>query len=84
MIFILYIFRLTAGTSFCNFVGSLVGLSLVDRLGRRPLTLSSLLGVVCTLGIISVAFYNAEVSSQAIPFDLDNPSTCREYRYARH
>lgn len=72
---------LSAGTSFCNFVGSLVGLSLVDKLGRRPLTLSSLLGVVSALGIISVAFYNAEVSSQAIPFDLDNPSTCREYSY---
>ena len=60
-----------------------MGLSLVDKLGRRPLTLSSLLGVVCALGVISVAFYNAEVSSQAIPFDLDNPSACREYRYTR-
>ena len=72
---------LSAGTSLCNFTGSLVGLNLVDKLGRRPLTLLSLLGVTCSLAVISITFYNAEVSSQVIPFNLNNPSTCREYRY---
>ena len=71
---------LSTGISLCNFIGSLVGMNLVDRLGRRSLTLTSLLGVIFALAIISITFYNAEVSSQAIPFDATNPSTCREYR----
>jgi SP family myo-inositol transporter-like MFS transporter 13 len=35
---------LSAVTAFCNLIGSIVGLVLVDRAGRRPLTLISLTG----------------------------------------
>lgn len=43
---------LTAATSGCNFVFTLLGVWLVDRLGRRKLTLGSLFGtpVICCHG----------------------------------
>lgn len=39
---------LTAATSGCNFVFTLLGVWLVDRLGRRKLTLGSLCGTPLT------------------------------------
>jgi len=37
---------LAAATAFVNFIFTFVGLLLVDRIGRRPLTLGSLTGKV--------------------------------------
>lgn len=54
---------LTIAISFCNFVGSIVGLCLVDRYGRRWLTLSSLLLVALVLCGISLTFYLAQHGS---------------------
>ncbi|XP_043726063.1 inositol transporter 1 isoform X2 [Telopea speciosissima] len=40
-----------------NAAGSIVGIYLIDRCGRRQLALTSLLGVIVSLGILSGAFY---------------------------
>lgn len=40
-----------------NAIGSIIGISLIDRCGRRFLVLTSLSGVFVSLGILSGAFY---------------------------
>ncbi|XP_037079910.1 proton myo-inositol cotransporter-like [Pollicipes pollicipes] len=47
---------LAAVTAAVNFVGTLVGLVLVERLGRRPLTLASLLGAALSLLLLAGGF----------------------------
>lgn len=47
---------LALGTATCNFVGSMVGQRLTDSIGRRRLTLGSLLAVVAALLAIAAAF----------------------------
>ena len=47
---------LVALVAFFNFAFTVVGLYLVDRWGRRRLTLASLGGVVCALALLGVAF----------------------------
>ncbi|XP_037079946.1 proton myo-inositol cotransporter-like [Pollicipes pollicipes] len=47
---------LAAITAAVNFVGTLVGLVLVERLGRRPLTLASLLGAALSLLLLAGGF----------------------------
>jgi len=47
---------LALGTAACNFVGSMVGQRLTDSIGRRKLTLGSLLAVVAALLAIAAAF----------------------------
>lgn len=57
---------LSVAVAFCNFVGSMAGLYLVDRVGRRRLTLVSLFCVcVCLFGI-AVAFYLAQHESALV------------------
>jgi len=48
-------------------ISSLASLYLIERLGRRPLTLSSCFGVACSLILIAVGFYFADIKSQDIP-----------------
>lgn len=74
---------LSAGTSACNLVGSGVGLMLVDRIGRRPLTLMSLLAVVIALSLVAGTFQNAEVSSQQMNYfpRYEYGSDCSDYKY---
>lgn len=69
---------LSAGVSFCNFVGSLLGLFLVDRIGRRKLTLTSLGMVVLCLLLIGGAFLRAEMTSEKV--DLDLGGECDAYK----
>jgi len=47
-------------------VGVLFGLVLVDRIGRRPLILTSLAGVVASLIAVGAAFHAAIVSQQVV------------------
>ncbi|GMF60558.1 unnamed protein product [Phytophthora fragariaefolia] len=54
---------LSALVSFSNFIFTFVGIYLVDRKGRRVLTLGSLVGIVVSLTALGVSFYCAELQS---------------------
>eukprot|EP01062_Namystynia_karyoxenos_P058353 TRINITY_DN49914_c0_g1_i1.p2 TRINITY_DN49914_c0_g1~~TRINITY_DN49914_c0_g1_i1.p2 ORF type:complete len:725 (+),score=267.66 TRINITY_DN49914_c0_g1_i1:94-2175(+) len=47
---------MAAGVAAANFAAALVGMSLADRLGRRPLLLGSLAGVCLSLALLAVGF----------------------------
>ena len=74
---------LAAAVSFCNLSGSCLGLYLVDRRGRRPLTLYSLGSVVIALLGLSIAFYVAQHQSYRTDTDADYGSgqACDSYKY---
>jgi SP family galactose:H+ symporter-like MFS transporter len=46
----------TVGIGVVNVAMTIVGMSLVDRLGRRPLLLSGLIGMTVALGVLGLAF----------------------------
>ncbi|KAA8590351.1 hypothetical protein FQN60_014285, partial [Etheostoma spectabile] len=72
---------LAAATSATNFVFTLVGVWLVERVGRRQLTLGSLLGTALSLTLLAVGFLLSAQYSPPItihPVDSQN-STCRLY-----
>ncbi|XP_037539031.1 proton myo-inositol cotransporter-like [Nematolebias whitei] len=72
---------LAAATSATNFVFTLVGVWLVERVGRRKLTLGSLLGTGLSLTLLAVGFLVSAQNSPPItlhPVDPHN-STCRLY-----
>ncbi|KAF4315618.1 hypothetical protein BBO99_00009046 [Phytophthora kernoviae] len=54
---------LSALVSFSNFIFTFVGIYLVDRAGRRLLTLGSLAGVFLSLVALGGSFYVAEMQS---------------------
>tara|TARA_B100000795_G_scaffold230275_1_gene187665 strand:- start:108 stop:1826 length:1719 start_codon:yes stop_codon:yes gene_type:complete len=51
------------GLAASNFVFTIVGLLLVERMGRRKLLLSSLTGVVLVLGGLGLSFYLNDIAS---------------------
>ncbi|XP_023263006.1 proton myo-inositol cotransporter-like isoform X2 [Seriola lalandi dorsalis] len=72
---------LAAATSATNFVFTLVGVWLVERVGRRKLTLGSLLGTGLSLALLAVGFLLSALNSPPVtlhPVDAQN-STCRQY-----
>ncbi|XP_040894708.1 proton myo-inositol cotransporter-like isoform X2 [Toxotes jaculatrix] len=72
---------LAAATSATNFVFTLVGVWLVERVGRRKLTLGSLLGTGLSLTLLAVGFLLSAQNSPPItlhPVDPQN-STCGQY-----
>ncbi|KAM7397155.1 hypothetical protein PAMP_020149 [Pampus punctatissimus] len=72
---------LTAATSATNFVFTLVGVWLVERVGRRKLTLGSLIGTGLSLALLAVGFLLSAQTSPPVslhPVDSQN-STCRLY-----
>ncbi|XP_010733777.2 proton myo-inositol cotransporter isoform X2 [Larimichthys crocea] len=72
---------LAAATSATNFVFTVVGVWLVERVGRRKLTLGSLLGTGLSLTLLAVGFLLSAQNSPPItlhPVDSQN-STCRLY-----
>ncbi|KAM9854273.1 proton myo-inositol cotransporter-like isoform 2-T2 [Aulostomus maculatus] len=72
---------LAAATSATNFVFTLVGVWLVERVGRRKLTLGSLIGTALSLALLAVGFLLSAQNSPPItlhPVDPQN-STCRSY-----
>uniref|UniRef100_A0A8D0DEG2 Proton myo-inositol cotransporter n=1 Tax=Sander lucioperca TaxID=283035 RepID=A0A8D0DEG2_SANLU len=72
---------LAAATSATNFVFTLVGVWLVERVGRRHLTLGSLFGTALSLTLLAVGFLLSAQYSPPItlhPVDSQN-STCRLY-----
>ncbi|ETV84746.1 hypothetical protein, variant 1 [Aphanomyces astaci] len=57
---------LAAVVALSDFAFTFVGIYLVDRLGRRPLTLGSLLGVTVSLLALGGAFYMARLTSMQL------------------
>ena len=57
---------LAVGTAFINFICTFIGLYLVEKIGRRLLTLSSLAGVVLSLIVLAIGFQLVHIFSPAI------------------
>ncbi|XP_075993818.1 proton myo-inositol cotransporter-like [Genypterus blacodes] len=72
---------LSAATSATNFAFTLVGVWLVDRVGRRKLTLWSLCGTALSLALLAVGFLVSALHSPAVTLHPTDPqnSTCRLY-----
>ncbi|XP_062990204.1 proton myo-inositol cotransporter [Elgaria multicarinata webbii] len=76
---------LAAVTAFTNFIFTLVGVWLVEKVGRRKLTLGSLAGTTVALVILALGFLlSAQVSPQ-VTLNPEGPSsqnsTCTKYSY---
>ncbi|XP_061576880.1 proton myo-inositol cotransporter-like [Cololabis saira] len=68
---------LAAATSATNFLFTLVGFWLVERVGRRKLTLGSLLGTGLSLALLAVGFLLSAQNSPLVTLDpVDQNSTC--------
>ncbi|GMF60562.1 unnamed protein product [Phytophthora fragariaefolia] len=69
---------LSALVSFSNFIFTFVGIYLVDRAGRRLLTLGSLAGVFFSLVVLGGSFYAAEMQSTVVTgvSECSGISTC--------
>ncbi|CAH0474823.1 unnamed protein product [Peronospora belbahrii] len=69
---------LSALVSFSNFIFTFVGIYLVDRAGRRLLTLGSLAGVFFSLVALGGSFYVAEIQSMEVMGvgECSEASTC--------
>ncbi|NXP17689.1 MYCT protein, partial [Scytalopus superciliaris] len=76
---------LAALTAFINFIFTLVGVWLVERMGRRKLTLGSLTGTAVALIILASGFLLSAQVSPRITLNLPDPShqnsTCTKYSY---
>lgn len=62
---------LSSGTALVNFIFTLVGYNLVERAGRRKLTLYSLFGVVLSLSTLAAGFQFAYYNSPKVN-EVDN------------
>ncbi|XP_044279321.1 proton myo-inositol cotransporter isoform X5 [Varanus komodoensis] len=76
---------LAAVTAFTNFIFTLIGVWLVEKVGRRKLTLGSLAGTMVALVILALGFLlSAQVSPQ-VTLNPEGPSspnsTCTKYSY---
>lgn len=69
---------ISAGVASCNFIFTFVGLWLVERVGRRPLLLISLAGVVVCLLELAVSFQVAYTLSPDVGLAFNTSSTSPE------
>ncbi|WP_187264423.1 sugar porter family MFS transporter [Pontibacter beigongshangensis] len=60
----------TTGIGLVNLIFTLVGLSLIDRVGRRTLMLVGSVGLIVTLGLVSWSFYTERFSGLMVPLYL--------------
>ncbi|MBN3289348.1 MYCT protein, partial [Polypterus senegalus] len=76
---------LAALTAFTNFIFTLLGVWLVEKVGRRKLTLGSIAGTVLSLLVLAVGFLLTTQHSPRVtlhPTDPSSPnSTCTQYGY---
>ncbi|XP_043084046.1 solute carrier family 2 member 13b isoform X2 [Puntigrus tetrazona] len=76
---------LAAATAFTNFLFTLVGVWLVERVGRRKLTLGSILGTAASLTILAAGFLLSAQASPPVTFHPNDPSlhnsTCVAYGF---
>jgi sugar porter (SP) family MFS transporter len=56
----------TAGIGIVNFIFTLIAINFIDRIGRRTLMLIGSLGLIGTLGMVSVTFYEQDFSGFGI------------------
>lgn len=71
---------LSAVTSATNFLFTLLGVWLVERVGRRRLTIGSLLGTGLSLLVLAVGFLlSAQTSPPVTAPDYDNSTLCSSY-----
>ncbi|XP_049330604.1 solute carrier family 2 member 13b isoform X1 [Astyanax mexicanus] len=76
---------LSAATAFTNFLFTLVGVWLVERVGRRKLILGSIVGTTVSLSVLAVGFL---LSAQASPPVTIHPTslntTCSHYGFCEN
>lgn len=60
----------SAGVGLINLIFTLIGLNLIDRVGRRTLMLIGSFGLIVTLGMVSWAFYTESFSGMLVPLCL--------------
>lgn len=66
---------MASATANMNFLVNFLGILLVERVGRRWLTLGSLMGVILSLGVLAVGFQVLDNTSPTLkPFDRTNTS----------
>ncbi|KAJ8381829.1 hypothetical protein SKAU_G00026070 [Synaphobranchus kaupii] len=74
---------LAAVTAFTNFLFTLVGVWLVDRVGRRRLTLGSIIGTSLSLAVLAIGFLLSSQHTPPVTFHPSHPgmanSTCMRY-----
>ncbi|KAF6024403.1 SLC2A13 [Bugula neritina] len=71
---------LSALTSSVNFLFTLAGLYLVEKMGRRPLTLISLVGAICSLAVLGIGFQMEVIHSPPVDYTEFPNSNCSAYR----
>ncbi|XP_039512627.1 solute carrier family 2 member 13b isoform X2 [Pimephales promelas] len=75
---------LAAATAFTNFMFTLLGVWLVERVGRRKLTLGSILGTAVSLMVLAAGFLLSAQASPPVTFhptDSLHNSTCIHYGF---
>ncbi|XP_036431884.1 solute carrier family 2 member 13b isoform X1 [Colossoma macropomum] len=79
---------LAAATAFTNFLFTLVGVWLVERVGRRKLTLGSIIGTGVSLSVLAVGFLLSAQASPPVTFHPSDPSslnsTCTHYGFCEY
>ncbi|XP_076042484.1 proton myo-inositol cotransporter-like isoform X2 [Oratosquilla oratoria] len=70
-----------AALSSINFLCTFIGLYLVERVGRRHLTLGSLAGVVCALTLLALSFQLADMETPSVGSLEKLGGPCGDYRY---
>ena len=72
-------------TAAVNFLFTIVGLWLVERIGRRHLTLGSLIGTTISLAILAIGFQVAAFHSPPVtikaPFNTTQEQQCANYTF---
>ncbi|XP_022295803.2 proton myo-inositol cotransporter-like [Crassostrea virginica] len=74
---------LAAMTAGVNFVFTILGVWLVERIGRRPLILGSLTGVLLSLVVLAVGFQLAAFHSPPVTL-TESKDTCSTYSFCQH
>ncbi|KAL2093338.1 hypothetical protein ACEWY4_010650 [Coilia grayii] len=75
---------LAAGTAGTNFLFTLVGMWLVERVGRRKLTLGSIVGTALSLAVLAIGFLLSAQTSPPVTLHPVGPvlnSSCTQYRF---
>jgi len=73
---------ISCGVNAINFLASFIGLYLVDRVGRRLLTIVSYMGIVISLLLLAVGFTLSEVNTPGIPkenVNTNNSTSCAHF-----
>ncbi|XP_067683406.1 proton myo-inositol cotransporter-like [Haliotis asinina] len=73
---------LSAATSSCNFIFTIVGVWLVERIGRKKLLLGSLVGVILSLTFLAIGFQLAAFNSPPVILtERGDNSSCSSFRW---